>query len=105
MTRLPAFGEPEPLRNGEFALGVPRCIVKVRSYPDVSEGVKLSPGRPISRILCASGARRRPSIWGRCLHRPRAADPALKRYEQHLAPVWPCSRRGLPGHAHYWACR
>jgi len=44
MTRLTAFGEPEPLRNGEFALGVPRCIVKVRRYPDVSEVVKLSPG-------------------------------------------------------------
>ena len=51
MTRLTTFGEPDPLQNGEFALGVPRCIVKVRSYPDVSKGGKPSPGRPISRIL------------------------------------------------------
>lgn len=51
MTRLAAFGKPEPLRNGEFALGVPRCIVKVRSYPDFDKGGKLSPGQPVSRIL------------------------------------------------------
>ena len=38
MTRLVATEKPEPLRNGEFALGVPRCIVKVRFYPDLRRG-------------------------------------------------------------------
>lgn len=55
MTHLSAFGELELLRNGEFTLGVPRYIVKVHSHARFSQGAKLSPGRPVSRILLNKG--------------------------------------------------
>ena len=62
----------------------------------------------------------RSSLWGVRLHTALAAYPglalspmesALKETSSLLpssdgfVPVWPCSRRGLPGHAHYCARR
>ena len=47
--------------------------VKVRKH---FSGRMLTPGRPISRILCAQVALRRwPSIWDWRLRQPRAANP------------------------------
>ena len=80
-------------------------------------------GRSISRIL--SGNRENPalvrsSLWAACRHTARCGLPgtgvlpvegahmetsSLPPSADDFVPAWPCSRRGLPGHAHYCARR
>ena len=40
-------------------------------------------------------------LWGHRLRRPQAAYPGLEWSGPLLAPVWPCSRWGLPCHSCY----
>jgi len=80
-------------------------------------------GRSISRILSSNRANPEPvrsSLWAACRHTARCSLPetgALPVEGAHMetsslppsaddfVPAWPCSRRGLPGHAHYCARR
>jgi len=52
------------------------------------------------------------SLWAVCHHtarcqeeEARAKTSCLPSSTDDFVPAWPCSRRGLPGHAHYCARR
>ena len=55
MNRPVPPGQSISCRTNLFAVGVPRCIVKVRFLIPITTGLGFTPGWPISRILCRAG--------------------------------------------------
>lgn len=62
MNRPVPPGQPVSCRTNLFAVGVPRCIVKVRFLIPVTTGLGFTPGRSISRILCCEWSARQAII-------------------------------------------
>jgi hypothetical protein len=51
MSRCVIPVQTETIPTDLFAVGVSRCIVKVRTIIQITTGLMFRPGRPISRIL------------------------------------------------------
>ena len=70
--------------------------------------------RPVSRVLSGGFPPRRPFVWGAGCRAPRATNPGGSLDEtrrsrgfprgRHAAPIWSCSRWGLPCQRRYRRC-
>jgi hypothetical protein len=76
------LGHPISCRTNLFAVGVPRCIVKVRFLIPITTGLEFTPGQPVSRILCTE-----------------APPPPMAIYLGLVSPQTSCSQPGSIGRA------